>query len=546
MTHLWLSRFSALPGVGVAKELEAVTVIRGSQAIRMEPMMQRSIFVLSTLVALSAWASAGTVMTLAPLNSWSGDGWLAPDEDASIKLSTGNLERGLAYNPTTDHVILLSRSAGIFPQILNGQTAGYLGSLKADAAALTGGGTFLGNMIGCDDDGRIYMCNLATSTASRFSVYRWNDETLGVNPVLVSATNRTLPRFGDTFDVFGSGSNVSIVAGAGTGGSGVTVSNDGGATFTDYPSASSSGKPDYRLGITFTDGTHVFGCGTDNAGAGGENNARYFDIAANTILGDATLNLGSERLLDYAIVDGVPVLATQETTSGDHRVRVYDCTNPLAPQVKASFRTDAGTVAANGNGTGQVKFGKITGNKAVIYAMSTNMGIQAMELTVLKTQPISGTLNLTSVNSASVDGVWASGLTFRYELRSGSTVAASGTFTCNSSFGYTINAAVAPGTYDLYIIGKPFLGKLIPGVATSSTGINVTLLDGDVDGDNSVTVFDYGVLSDYFDKTNADSDWTTVGANGSAPADADLDGDGAVTVFDYGILSDDFDLSGDA
>ncbi len=46
-------------------------------------------------------------------------------------------------------------------------------------------------------------------------------------------------------------------------------------------------------------------------------------------------------------------------------------------------------------------------------------------------------------------------------------------------------------------------------------------------------------------KSNADSDWYDVGGNGFAPLDADLDRDGSVTVFDYGYLSDNFDKNGD-
>ncbi len=79
------------------------------------------------------------------------------------------------------------------------------------------------------------------------------------------------------------------------------------------------------------------------------------------------------------------------------------------------------------------------------------------------------------------------------------------------------------------------------GSATKS----MTIYAGDADDDNSITVFDYGILSDYFDKSESDADWFTIGDNGAAPVQADFDDDGAVTVFDYGILSDNFDKSGD-
>ncbi len=67
---------------------------------------------------------------------------------------------------------------------------------------------------------------------------------------------------------------------------------------------------------------------------------------------------------------------------------------------------------------------------------------------------------------------------------------------------------------------------------------------GDVDHDNAITVFDYGILSDSFDVTSADSSWLIPGPSGFAPVDADLDNDGVVSVFDYGYISVNFDQSG--
>ncbi len=109
--------------------------------------------------------------------------------------------------------------------------------------------------------------------------------------------------------------------------------------------------------------------------------------------------------------------------------------------------------------------------------------------------------------------------------------------------------ATSPGStkYRIRIKASHWLAKVLPVNLTSTdvSGISMSLINGDIDGDNAITVFDYSVLSDYFDKTSADTDWNTVGANGARPSDADLDGDGAITVFDYSILSDHFDMVGD-
>ena len=71
---------------------------------------------------------------------------------------------------------------------------------------------------------------------------------------------------------------------------------------------------------------------------------------------------------------------------------------------------------------------------------------------------------------------------------------------------------------------------------SGAAGLAYALINGDADGDNAITVFDYDLLSTAFDTTAGDPNWNEL---------ADFDGDGSVTVFDYDILSDNFDLAGD-
>lgn len=99
------------------------------------------------------------------------------------------------------------------------------------------------------------------------------------------------------------------------------------------------------------------------------------------------------------------------------------------------------------------------------------------------------------------------------------------------------------GPARVYFRGSHWLGKSIDGLEVPyGAGLfdpqsSVTLANGDVDGDNGVTVFDYDKLSLAFDSSFGDK-----GCN----ADADLDGDGSVSVFDYDILSSEFDRVGDS
>jgi hypothetical protein len=61
---------------------------------------------------------------------------------------------------------------------------------------------------------------------------------------------------------------------------------------------------------------------------------------------------------------------------------------------------------------------------------------------------------------------------------------------------YTISD-VQPGTYDIAFKASHWLRVVVPGVVVSGvevTGLDVALTNGDVDGDNEVTLFDFGVL----------------------------------------------------
>ena len=89
--------------------------------------------------------------------------------------------------------------------------------------------------------------------------------------------------------------------------------------------------------------------------------------------------------MDFAVINGLPVLATIST--GDSTVRVYDASNPLALVLLGSKNNTTGTLTANGNATGDVAWGAITSNgdgtsSATLYSLSSNQGIQAFSVVV--------------------------------------------------------------------------------------------------------------------------------------------------------------------
>jgi hypothetical protein len=349
--------------------------------------MKSRILPLSVLVATLAGNAAAQTYTLTPLPSFAGDGWLAPGEDVSLKLGTGSLERGLTYNSATGNLLLASRDGGVGIFAINGSTGAFVDSENVNS--LLSGGTFAGSMIGTGTDGAIYLANLTVSSStSPFKVYSWASES-----ALFSGTAPTVAysgdpiggagRFGDSLDVFGGGASTRIAVGAGN--TALTTDTSfavidpgtGTASYVTYAGTAPS-QGDFRLGVTFADSDTVIGAQT-----GASHPFRVVDFAgtAGTLAASPTSTAAGEVLMDYAVVGGIPVLATADINNST--VRVYNMTDPANPELLVSGTSTSGTLAANGNGVGQVKFGTISGNSATIYAMSANQGIQAMTFTVV-------------------------------------------------------------------------------------------------------------------------------------------------------------------
>ena len=201
--------------------------------------------------------------SLLPLSSFGGgDGWLAPGEDGATWLGTGNTERGLAYNPTTGHVILPTRTGNVV-KVLDGTTGAAVSDLTPPDGGFSGG-TFLINMTDVADDGAIYVGNLSTSATSNFKIYRWQDESATGTIAYDALTG--LPRVGDSFAAIGNGMDT-VLAAAGT--NNVDASNFAafttadGSTFssTAYTAVAGTGTTsnDYRLSLTFVDSDTLIG-----------------------------------------------------------------------------------------------------------------------------------------------------------------------------------------------------------------------------------------------------------------------------------------------
>lgn len=355
----------------------------------------RKLPIVCAVVCAATYAQAQ--ITISPvLDFGGGDGWLAPGEGGYAYLTTGNTERGLAYNPATGNLLLVSRANvggnSLNIRILEETTGEDLGGL-ATGSGIISGGLFPINTVRVGEDGAIYVANMTTAAPANgnFRVYRWADES-ATPTVAYDGAPLTGARIGDSLDLFGGGNSTRIAAGynatpsiAGNNSYAIIDPISGTATHVSF-----TGTPpnpgDFRLGMTFTDADHIIG--TQGA-ASGSTPLQYtsFSGGSGTLLASPSLSISPAlRIMDYAVIGGVPLLATQST--GDAGVRIYDLSDPNNPLLVASANNTSGTLTPNVNGTGQMSWGDIEydGDTAVwtgkLWTMSSNQGIQAFHVTV--------------------------------------------------------------------------------------------------------------------------------------------------------------------
>jgi hypothetical protein len=243
-----------------------------------------------------------------------------------VSINSGELERGVAYNPLTGHAYIVSRSNTLQVAVVDAQTGAHVGNLSVGGIS---GGDFILSQIGVADDGAIYAANLTTSSTARsFRLYRWADEASVPTLVYAGSPSGTQPlRFGDAIDIRGSGTNTEVIAS--TGGTAATnlvavfrATNDPVTGFAVKAILLPTlGLADCAKGITFGPTNSFFG---KNTGTATTRHCSYdYDAGTGTVL--RTLSLVSTICaIDYDrdnnLIGGV---STANATS-PHALIVYD------------------------------------------------------------------------------------------------------------------------------------------------------------------------------------------------------------------------------
>gem|GEM_PF-1399146 len=143
-------------------------------------------------------------------------------------------------------------------------------------------------------------------------------------------------------------------------------------------------------------------------------------------------------------------------------------------------------------------------------------------------------LSLLYDGEVSLDGWQASPQGIVLQMQVG---ANSFTVTLDEQGRFRIPVTIPAGVYDVRLKGVHWLSQTLRNVRFPlALPLRFTLLNGDIDGDNEVTLFDFGQLVAAFGSVPGDANWNP---------NADLDGDEEVNLFDFSILVRNFGKTGD-
>jgi hypothetical protein len=327
-------------------------------------------------------------------------------------------QRGLAHNPVSGNVLLVSRSGSNQVVVLDGATGAEKHRLRTTDAAefsVITGGTLPINMVTVTADGVVYAANLVTDGSSApVRLYRWANDAADTIPTVVTDIPElsVAERWGDTLDSRGAGATTQLLLGSRSGRSFALVSiadgTTGSAKVFEVAEAAAGG---FGLGLAFGAGNTVWG-----TASGVPLHHAAFDPAAGT----ATLLKsypaaqipGAVTLLAYDPAEQLLAGVALETPDN---VQLFDLANLEDPVLVDQELILADK--ANPNGTGAADFGA-----GRLFVLNSNNGVLAF--TVNRSVPAGpATLSAVSVTGDTVAFTLTGTVGATYELQRGGTPA---------------------------------------------------------------------------------------------------------------------------
>ena len=188
---------------------------------------------------------------------------LAPGSRPYLTVASTPNERGLAYNPGSGHVLVVSRTSPTV-YVLDADTGVDLWTLNT--TGVTGGysSSYYLLMAGVADDGAFYAGNLTLAgNTTAFKLYRWaNDNSTTVPTVAYSGDPGAgnSQRWGDTLDVRGAGTGTQVIIGSRNSNLAAVLTTTDAASFVSkLITVSDAPAGAFGLGIVFRRRQHILG-----------------------------------------------------------------------------------------------------------------------------------------------------------------------------------------------------------------------------------------------------------------------------------------------
>lgn len=311
-----------------------------------------------------------------------------------------NTERGLAYNPATENLLLASRQPAERIVVLNASSGAekHFLDMTGIPASTPGSLVSLGmhtlsvNSIGVSDDGAVFATSL-TPNASTYplAIYRWATDGMSSVPSTVFSSDPATAvqsglRWGDSVAVRGAGADTQILLAPGSGTRVVLLRTSSGLDFqNEIPPAviTVSGVTSAfgQFGLAFGPGTNTFWAKTSS----GLLYLVEFDLG--TLTGYVLRSYPATKV--PASVRGIGVNTEQTFLAGvavespGDNLRIYDISDLVDGPVmrdQEPFQTQV----PNYLGTAAVKFGA-----GYIFSLDSNNGLQAVQINPSYATPVS-------------------------------------------------------------------------------------------------------------------------------------------------------------
>jgi hypothetical protein len=294
-------------------------------------------------------------------------------------LTANDTQRGMAFDPVSQSLVLVSRAPTNGIHVLSAATGADLGEL--DVSLLSAGtppGFFPINAVAVADDGVVYAANLVLNAQTEtFAIYRWQDTTVGTGMGVAYFNSPGLTnRLGDTLIARGSGVDTELLASFNSGTNVALFNTLDGFSFSFNLIAVTNLPPDAqangfaRLGIAFGP-TNTFWA--KSSGLGFSLRLVRYDVAAGTGEVIATYPSIPGSIAPIGVDNSNNLLAGIAITQIPQNLALYDLLAAGEPTL-----VDRELYAANNpnlNGTGTVAF-DIAGGR--IFSLDSNNGILAL------------------------------------------------------------------------------------------------------------------------------------------------------------------------